>query len=158
MKQDKDLLLLGHFRHNARESLTRISRRTKIPVSTIFDRLRQYESSIIAKHTSLVDFAKLGFDVKAHLLFKVSREDHDRFKAFLLAHPQTNSIFRINNGFDFLVEAVFSSISQLDRFFDDLGVFDVQERKEYFSLKDIMREGFLTPRHGMGLEATILQQ
>ena len=38
-----DLKLLGHLRTNARETLTRISQETQIPVSSIFDRLKRLE-------------------------------------------------------------------------------------------------------------------
>ncbi|HIJ01446.1 TPA: hypothetical protein HA363_02255, partial [Candidatus Woesearchaeota archaeon] len=59
----KDVLLMSFFRNNARENLTRISRITRIPVSTIFDKLRDYEKELVKKHTTLLDFRKLGFDI-----------------------------------------------------------------------------------------------
>lgn len=148
MKRDKELLLLSHFRHNARESLTRISKKTNIPVSTIFDKLREYEQRMIEKHTSLLDFRKLGFDLKAHLLFKVEKERRDEFQRFLLAHPRVNSVFRINNGYDFMVEAVFVGLNDLDAFFEKASAHGVLQRQEYFVLKDVLREGFLSYRPG----------
>src|SRR3989338_7081393 len=103
----KDFILMTFFRNNARENLTRISRLTAIPVSTIFDKLREYEKDLIKKHATLVDFRKLGFDIRANLLFKISREQRDDFKDFLIKHENINSVFKVNNGFDFLVETVF---------------------------------------------------
>lgn len=148
VKREKELLLISHFRHNARESLTKISRKTSIPVSTIFDKLREYETRMIEKHTSLLDFRKLGFDLKAHLLFKVEKSRRDEFQRFLMQHPRVNSVFRINNGYDYLVEAVFIGLHDMDSFFEETGVFGVQDRQEYFVLKDVLREGFLSYRPG----------
>ncbi|MBN1275486.1 Lrp/AsnC family transcriptional regulator [Candidatus Woesearchaeota archaeon] len=156
MDREKELLLLSHFRRNARESLTRISRKTNIPVSTIFDKLRQYEGDYIEKHTSLLDFRKLGFDLKTHILFKVAKDGREEFQRFLLNHPRVNSVFRINNGYDYLVEAVFTGLGDLDQFFEEAGKRQVEERQEYFVLKDVLREAFLS--HRPGFEEVILQE
>lgn len=103
---------------------------------------------MIEKHTSLLDFRKLGFDLKAHLLFKVVKERREDFQRFLMQHPRVNSVFRINNGYDFLVEAVFVGLHDLDSFFEEAGMLGVQERQEYFVLKDVLREGFLSYKPG----------
>ena len=143
------------FRNNARENLTRISRLTAIPVSTIFDKLREYEKDLIKKHATLVDFRKLGFDIRANLLFKISREQRDDFKDFLIKHENINSVFKVNNGFDFLVETVFKDMNDMQKFTDLLERFQIEEKQEMFILEDIKREGFLADR--MQLELLIPQ-
>lgn len=148
MDREKELLLLSHFRSNARESLTKISRQTSIPVSTIFDKLRDYEKRLIQKHTTLLDFRKLGFDIKAHLLLKAAPAARDDVQRFLVNHGRVNSVFRINNGFDFLVEAVFRDLADLDLFYEQLQVHGVQERQEFFVLQDVVREAFMSYRPG----------
>ena len=144
MKQTKkDILLMTYFRNNARENLTRISKMSHIPVSTIFDKLREFERTMIKKHTAIVDFKKLGFDIQLNMLFKVSRESRDTFKDFLVKNENINSVFRINNGFDFLVEAIFRDMDALQRFSESLKRFDIIKKQELFVLEDLKREGFL---------------
>lgn len=154
MKKHKNYVLLSYFRANARNSLTRISRKTNIPVSTIFDKLKDYEQQVITKHTSLLDFKKLGFDVKTQILFKIRRDVRDDFQTFLLTHPRVNSIYRVNNGFDFLVEAIFVDMEDLDRFLEAANDRGVEKRHEYFILEDLMREAFLA--HKPGFEELVL--
>ena len=101
--QKKDILLITYLRNNARENLTKISRLTHIPVSTIFDRLKELETDLISKHTTLVNFKKLGFDIKINILFKVERNSREEFKEYLIKNQNINSVFRVNNGFDFLL-------------------------------------------------------
>lgn len=156
MKKHEELLLLSHLRRNAREPLTSISRKTNIPVSTLFDKLKNYQKNIIAKHTAILDFRKLGFDLKAHMLFSVQKEKRERFEQFLLQHARINSIFRINNGYDYFVEGVFMSLGDMNDFFEQSNMYGVQERKEYFVLKDILQEGFLA--HKPGFESIILPE
>lgn len=148
MNKEKDYLLLSHLRANARNSLTRISRNTRIPVSTIFDKLKEFEDTIIKKHTALLDFKKLGFDLKAHLLFRVAEEQKETFKQFLLAHKAINSIYRINNGYDFLVEAIFSNLKELDEFYQQAQTKGSVDRQEFFIMEDLARERFLSYQPG----------
>ena len=144
MKQTKkDILLMTYFRNNARENLTRISRLTHIPVSTIFDKFREFERTMIKKHTTIVDFKKLGFNIKLYILFKISRKSRNTFKEFLVKNENINSVFRINNGFDFLVEAIFKDMDALQRFSKSLEKYNIQDKQELFVLKDLKREGFL---------------
>ncbi len=149
MDREKELLLLSHFRRNSRQSLTKISRETRIPVSTIFDKLKEYEQTIIKKHTCLLNFKKLGFDLRTTILFKVEKEKKESFQKFLLNNPSTNNVFKINNGYDFLIEAIFRDLREMDSFFEDADNRGVVDRKEFFILESIARENFLSYQPGM---------
>jgi Lrp/AsnC family transcriptional regulator, leucine-responsive regulatory protein len=144
LSNKKEMLLLSYFRNNARESLTRISRKTNIPVSTIFDKLKHYENNIIKKHTALLNFQQLGFDIKICVLFKVHKDQKQPFLSFLLNHTNINSIFRVNSGYDYLAELVFRDMKHLSVFNEQLEKFAIEDRKEYFILDDLKRECFLT--------------
>lgn len=147
MKQ-KDLLLISHLRKDARTPMTKISKQTKIPVSTIFDKLKEFNQDVINKHTCLLNFKGLGFDVKTHLLLKVAKEERERALSFLKQHPSTNNIFRINNGYDYLVEAVFKDLHELNNFYEEAEEKGIQEKQEYFILEDIAREQFMNHQPG----------
>ncbi len=141
----KDLLILSSLRQNARISLTNMSKKTKIPISTIFDRLKTHEKSIIKKHTSLIDFEKLGFNTRANICFKVDKEKRGAFREYLVRHQNINSVFKINNGYDFLVEAIFKHIKDMENFLEAIEErFDVRERKVYYLIEDIKREEFMS--------------
>ena len=144
LKTRKDILLMTYFRRNARENLTQISRMTRIPVSTIFDKLREFEKGLIQKHTTLIDFKKLGFDIRIDILFKLSRDNREDFREFLMGNENVNSVYRINNGFDYLVEAIFKDMSDLHRFTELLERFKIEAKQELFILEDLKRESFLT--------------
>jgi len=146
LKTKKDILLMTYFRRNARENLTQISRWTRIPVSTIYDKLREFERGIIQRYTALVDFKKLGFDIRIDILFKVSKDSREEFKKFLMTNENVNSIYRINSGFDYLVEGIFKDMSDLQRFTELLERFKIESKQELFILEDIKRESFLTEK------------
>ena len=141
----KDLIILRLLRTNARMSLTKISRRTNIPVSTIFDRLKFHERNLIKKHTCLLDFAKLGYNTTAKIVLRVEREDRQPLKEFLMKHTSVNSVYKITNGFDFMVEGIFRQVSDLEEFVEQLETkFKIQDKKYFFILEEIKREAFLS--------------
>ena len=141
----KDMQIIAHLRQDARMSLTTMSRKTTIPVSTIFDRLKVCEEGLIQKHTSLLNFAKLGFDARANITLKVGKEKREELKQFLMKNENVNSVYKINNGFDFLVEGVFKSIKDLEVFLELLEErFGVTEKSVYYIIEDIKREGFMS--------------
>jgi len=141
--KEKELQVLRVLRNNARETLTHISRKTGVPISTLFDRLNEYRDKLIIKHTCLIDYTKLGYDLRVHMLLKVLKE-RERFEAYMTEHYLVNSVFRINNGYDYLVEAVFQNMRELTEFVQALERFNVKEHKEFFVLEDLKREAFLT--------------
>lgn len=142
---EKDLLVISYLRRDARESLTRISKQTNIPVSTIFDKIRFTKGRLIKKFTTIIDFQNLGFYARAVLLIKVKREERDSIKEYLISHKHVNSAFRVNNNYDVLVEAVFKNISEYEQFVDELdSKFTIEQKQAFFILEDIKREEFLS--------------
>lgn len=141
----KDILIITNLRKNARMPLTMMSKKTNIPVSTLFDRLKSNEDQYIVKHTSLIDFQKLGFNTRANIALKADRDDKDALKEYLMKNCNVNSIYRINNGYDYMVEAVFKQLRDLEEFLDDLDKrFKITDKKSFFIIEDIKRESFMT--------------
>jgi len=151
LKTKRDMLLMTFFRKNARENLTNISKSTQIPISTIFDKLHGFEKEIIQKHTALINFKKLGFDIRINILFKVSKESREDFKKFLMGNEHINSVFRVNNGYDYMIEAIFKDMSDLQNFTELLDRFKIEAKQELFVLEDLKRESFLSEEIHMQL-------
>lgn len=144
MLKKSDLLFLTYLRQDSRQTLTKISRKTKIPISTLYDKLRQHERSLILKHTTLIDFNKLGFNSRAKIMLAIAREDRDKLKSFLKEYQCINSLYKVNNGYDFLAEGVFENVKELEDFLELLETkFRIQDKKVFYVIEDIKREGFL---------------
>jgi len=144
MSTEKDLLILSNLRENARISLTDISKKTSIPISTIFDKLRVHEGNLIIKHTTLVDFNKLGYNTKAWIALKTVKGSRENLKHFLSEHKKVNNIYLVNNKYDFLIEVICSNIKELRDFFEELEEkFEITEKQEHIIIEDIKREKFL---------------
>jgi len=141
----KDVLVLSSLRQNARETLTNISKNTSIPISTIFERMRQHEKSKLIKgHTAILDFEELGFNTRAAILVKAKKGTQNEIKSYLNVHRNVNSIFRINNGYDFIVEVVFKQIKDVELFIELLDDRFGARSHVHFLIEDIKRESFMS--------------
>lgn len=141
----KDMLIMSNLRQNARQTLTKMSRKTKIPISTIYDRLKHHENGLITRHTTLLDFAKLGYATRATVMLKVPREQREAVRDFLLKSACVNTLMKINNDFDFFFEAVFREIRELEDFIERLEEqFKVRTKKVFYIIEELKRESFLS--------------
>jgi DNA-binding Lrp family transcriptional regulator len=144
MLTDGDKKILCLLRKNSRETLTKLSRSTGIPISTIYDRIKLHNGSVIKKHTSIVDFEKLGYSARANIALKVEKADRAELTSFLLKHGNVNSAYRTANGFDFIVEAIFRNHMELNDFSEELDKnFQITQKQIYYILEDIKREEFM---------------
>ena len=142
----RDVLLLCQLRKNAREPLTNMSRETRIPVSTLYDRLRHFErSSVIRKHTSLIDFSIFGYSVKAYFQLKTKPSARNKIRVYLTNHQNINNLYRVNNNCDFIAEGIFRTITECEDFVDELDErFELKSIETYYVIQEIKREGFLS--------------
>lgn len=144
MLKRKDKLILSYLRNNARQRLTTISRRTHIPVTTIYDNVRKYERQFILKHASLLDFRKLGYKTKAKLVLKAG-QDKKALLEYLKESANVNSLFSLSAEYDYLAEVVFEDQEHVDDFLTVLrDKYGVQESLVLKVEDDIKRETFLS--------------
>ena len=83
MLNKKDLIVMAYLRQDARMKLTRMSRLTRMPVSTIFDRMKHHEGGLIRKNICLIDFDKIGFHTKANVMFSVAAREREKMQEYL---------------------------------------------------------------------------
>tara|TARA_Y100000310_G_scaffold287358_1_gene312191 strand:- start:2990 stop:3457 length:468 start_codon:yes stop_codon:yes gene_type:complete len=142
MYREKDLRIYAELRKDARKSLTNISKATKLPISTVFDKLK-YDRAV-KKYTALVDFTDFGFSTKVMMMIALPKEKRKEAKTFLCKHQNTNSVFKINHNYDFMIEAVFKHIKHLEDFVDVLeNKFQLQRVDIHHIIYDIQRETFM---------------
>ena len=139
--KEKYLKLLRYLRNNARVPLTNISKLTGTPISTLHDRLKLSEKNYITKHTSLINFPKLGFNVRANIL--LSTTDTEKVSAFVLMNMNINSAYNLQGNHNFLLDCVFHDLPAFNEFMVDLSLLPIQTKEVYFINGDIKREAFL---------------
>jgi len=142
--EKNELIILSRLRENGRESLTNMSRKTYIPVTTLHKKLKGFEGEVIKKYVALLDFTRLGFNTRANIVIKVKKELRDQLRDFLIDNKAINSLYRINNGFDFLIEVVFKEIKDVEFFVEQLeNNFKIEKKEIYYIIEELRKEEFL---------------
>ncbi|MBU0470622.1 MAG: Lrp/AsnC family transcriptional regulator [Nanoarchaeota archaeon] len=139
---EKTIQLISCLRENSREKLTSISKKTNIPISTLFDLLKELKEEMITKNTVLINFSRLGYNVRAQILVKVN--DKEGIKKHFLCNPNVNNVYKINNGWDFMIEVIHKNIKLLDDFIEGLNEkFFLEKYEVHYLVDEVKREGFL---------------
>ncbi|OGM02091.1 hypothetical protein A3K72_00060 [Candidatus Woesearchaeota archaeon RBG_13_36_6] len=139
MLSKNEMMILASLRKNSRQSLTKVSKETSIPVSTVYDKIKQHENGVIKKFTSILDFPALGFNIRANVLVKGKKKE---LRDFLLDSWNVNSVFQLNEGYDFAVDCIFRYMSELKEFMDQLEKMGVK-KEVYYVTDELRREDFL---------------
>lgn len=135
----KELKILQELKNNARLSLTEIGHITNIPLSSVFKKVNKFEKDFIKKYVSLINFNLIGFSIRINLVLK--SKERENLKKFLLEHQNVNSLYRINQGFDFLIETIFPNMLEFENFLEELNSL-VSDKIIFHIIKDLRREDF----------------
>ncbi len=141
---DVHVHILKSLRKDARRSFTEMGARANIPVTTVFDNYgKLLDEGLIKKHTSIVDFRKLGFNYRNFVFVKA--KDKQSLMAFLDSHPSVNSVYRIS-GYDYLVDTIFPGIKEFYEFLDELHKLDIIQIETHDVIDNIKSEAFFSVR------------
>ncbi len=144
MLSKSDIEIIGILRADGRTKIPQIAKKMKIPLSTLYEKLNN-NKGIIKKHTTLVDFRKLGYFEKVFIVIKVSNRDRLPFQLYMMKNFNMNSLYKINNGHDFMIEAVFEDTREFEKFKEEIEAkFGIKEIESYNVLDDLCQESFLT--------------
>ena len=144
-----DLRVLSHLRKDARKKVTDISRDMKIPVTTIYDKIRSHKKKgIIKKHVSIIDFSKLGLYTTLFIALRTDRISKNDVEKILTNSPNINSLYKVNYGYDYLVEGVFKNLSEAHQFIEKIESLGANQIQVYNTIETIKKEHTLTePEH-----------
>lgn len=125
--------------------LTDMSKQTRIPVSSIFDIIRNFErKGIIKKHTTLVKFESFGYRTKAFISFAVHKKHRQEMLELLNNHRNVNSLYKINNGWDFMAETLFPGVKEIEEFLEDIEEkVPVKKKNVFYIIDELRKEAFM---------------
>jgi len=140
----KEKLIISALRQDARKSLTQMSKEIKVPVSTLHEKIQTFREEFVKKHTAIIDFAKIGYNTRANVLIKVEKEQRQNVQEFLTGCSNVNSLVKVNNGFDFMIEFVFEHIKDMEDFMELMEQqYNIIAKETFYIIDDIKREEFM---------------
>src|SRR3989344_2612891 len=136
---------IASLRKNVREKLTSLSKSLHTDVDNIHKLIKEEDGKLIKKFTALIDFAQLGYPIRVMMVMAVSSKEKARIASFLRKHQNVNSLFLINNGYDFFIEMIFKSIKDVHNFTENIeSKYTIYDKKEYYILDALFEENFMS--------------
>ena len=142
MKKEDKIRMLKEFRRNSRSKLTDISKKTNIPVTTLFERMKTLNEYFI-KNTTLIDFSKLDYPLMIMYIIKISDEMKERFKKDIEKNPNLNNMHRISGKYNYLIESYFKTLKEANEFYEFLNKYS-DSIIEHQIINEIKKEEFFT--------------
>lgn len=142
MFSKKELIILNELRKDGRKSLTELSQETKIPISTVLTIVKRLEKNVIQRYISLLNFSKLGYNIRVNLFLKLKEIQKEAGKDFILSHPNINSLYGVNGHYDYFLEGIFKNMGDFGKFKEELETLSL-EVKEHHIIEDVKIEGFV---------------
>lgn len=144
MKREKELKILGLLRQNARMSLTNLSKKTNVPISTIYEWLKAKQGGLIVRHTALLSYEDLGFMTRVSVAIKAQPGRLEELVEYLKRNPYVNNLYKVSPDFDLVFEGIFKDLADFDAFISRLEEkHGIAERKVFYIVRDMEREKFL---------------
>ncbi len=131
-------LILKELRKNSRTSIRELSRKLNISPSTVKMKIRELEDEgIIKGYVGMPNIQKMNL-INAIFFAQCDAEEINKLKN----NSFINSIFRISNHYNLLIDCIFPNIKEYVKFKNSL-IKDKVEFREYFVTDEIKREEFL---------------
>lgn len=95
-----------------------------------------------------MNFPELGYHTHAQVFLKVahhekSKELKEKMKTHLSFHNNVNTVYKVNNGWDFMIETVHKNIKELNDFLEELEEkYYLQDKEIHYLIEEVKKEGF----------------
>ncbi|MEK6845194.1 MAG: Lrp/AsnC family transcriptional regulator [Nanoarchaeota archaeon] len=137
----KDQKLINLLLENSRLSFRELARKAGISVVTVINRVRELEKEgIIKSYTAELDYEKLGYDVLAMILLRISKGKLFEVEKKVAIHPNVFAVYDVTGHFDCLIIAKFNSRKALDIFLKKIQAYDFVERTETSLVLNTIKE------------------
>ncbi|MDP6548405.1 MAG: Lrp/AsnC family transcriptional regulator [Candidatus Woesearchaeota archaeon] len=120
----KDEKILNILKENCKLSTQQISKKTLIPITTIYNRIKKLEKKgIIKKYTLSLDYKKIGKPILAYILVtvdykilkRINKTQHD-LTSIIKREEAVEEAVRLTGVVDIMVKVRVKSIDELDAF------------------------------------------
>ncbi len=146
MMKKEDLEIICHIRNNCRTKITKVAKKVGMPASTVYEKIRN-DAGIISKYACLLNFEKLGMPARVYFVIKADKTLKDPLRTFLDNQFFINNFWKINNGYDFMFEAVFRDMNDVELFKDLIEArFKIKNLHMFYIIQSIKTEKFMTDK------------
>ncbi len=133
-----EMRVLRELRKDSSASMSRIARKLRAPLTTVFEAERKLKrEGIITRYFAALNFENAGFPIKACFLIRIEDEKLKETAEMLMANRNVNTLQVLEGSPNLLAEVVFRTIGQFVSFSKKL---DKAETSVYYVLEEAKTE------------------
>lgn len=119
-----DLRIMDILKENSKLSTHKISKKTGIPITTVYNRIKKLETEkVIKKYALILDYEKIGKHIPAYVLInvdgKVLKEknlNYDSLTKKLKFFPEVEEAHSLTGTFDLIIKIRTENVPKLNEF------------------------------------------
>ena len=121
---NKDLRIIECLREHGRWSIQKIAKQTRIPITTVYHRMKRLEKErVIQRYSVQLDYIKMGLPLAAYVLMTVDYKglkqinltQYDLIKK-LLEEKEVESCSMVTGGTDIILKMRVANVDELNEF------------------------------------------
>ena len=122
-----------------------MSKSTGIPISSVFAKIAELRKSYIKRFICTLDYDRMGFPVRAHILIQVRKDDKEKLAKYLKGCISCNSVYKVTTDYDYLLICIFANLNCMEDFLEEVSAsFKVTKKHVCYLVECIKEEGFLS--------------
>ncbi len=111
-----DIKILNILQKNSREPLKSIAEQCFISSPSVSAHIQKLEKEIIKNYRLVVDYEKLGYQIKAFVNISLNTDNKSDFIELVKAIPNVLEVDNITGNYDFILKVLFKDVHDLERF------------------------------------------
>src|SRR3989344_7939038 len=121
---DKDRRIIECLREHGRWSVQKIAKQTRIPITTVYHRMKRLEKEkVIQRYSVQLDYTKIGLPLATYVLItvdykalkEISLTQYDLTKK-LLGEKEVESASMVTGGTDIILKMRVANVDELNKF------------------------------------------
>lgn len=140
--EDKDCaLILNSLLENSKMSYRQLAKKLNLSTTTVIKKIELLENEgIIKRYCAHVDYNKLGFEVQAAIMTRVSKGKLIEVEKKIAKHENVQAVYDITGDYDALIIAKFRKRAELDAFLKEIQKYDFIERTHTLLILNTLKE------------------
>jgi len=141
MVDKTDGRIINTLLNNSRLSGREIAKKLDLSTATVVNRIRKLESKgIIKKHSSILDYGKLGYNIEALVDIIVKHGKEDLVMNKIAKNPKVFAVYDITGDFDIAIIVRFQTREELNKFLKEVRSDEYVERTHTRLILNVVKE------------------
>ncbi len=114
--EKKDFLILAELRKNSRAQYSEVSRKLKIPISTVCELAAKLAK--LRTDVAMLNFAAIGYPIRIFIALAARKGKKNDLRSMIEQNKSVNTASSLQGEYDFFIDAIFRDFDAMQQFLE----------------------------------------